>query len=172
MKIIDLEAVIKSLKEYLMEELEVEGSPDPMSRLNIYINNWNARKGDTLLSAIPNETERFIFSQRRRETANYKQWIDINAAEEIEYDSNFTAVAKTYIISLSSLIYDDYSDEVFFKATRMSEVLTEVMKHFLSEVQTHGLMFGQLQSGSIPQRVALKSSKALKSGVTYIAIIQ
>lgn len=172
MKIIDLEAVIKSLKEYLMEELEIEGSDEKISRLNYYINDWNLRKGDDLLDAIPNETERFIFSQRRRETANYKQWIDINAAEDITYDNNFTAVAKTYIISLSNLIYDDYSDAVFFKATRMSEVLVELMKNFLSAVQTQGLMFGQLENGTIPQRVALKGSKALKSGVTYIAVIQ
>ena len=107
-----------------------------------------------------------------RDFKAFKEWIDISVGEESELDANFDTIAKAYAISVSSMIQDDYSDAVFFKSIRMAEVLKNIMSNFMKEKINAGFMYGELTNSIVPERVAIKGSKALKSTVVYISVIQ
>jgi len=168
---IDLEDSFLKIISYMMEEVTLEDDT-VVSRLNYYIRNKNAEKGDSLLDEIPNDSSRFVLNQRMRDYKAFKNWIDIAIAESVEFDSNFNAVAKTYIFSINALYQDDLSNAVFYNSIRMAEVLKDLMVDFFANVKDFGFIYGFPQSNILPERVSVEGLKALKSGVLYTVVIQ
>jgi hypothetical protein len=172
----DLEELIKQFKTYLTETVtvEIDGVDVDMMRINFYIQLMNARKGDSLLNEIVQDSSlsRFTLAERVRDFNAFKEWIDISAGEDIEMDSNFNTVSKLYLLQVSSLIQDDMSSDVYFKSIRMGEVLKNIMVQFFRDNSFAGLMDGRVEGAHVPFRVSLKGSKALKSIVVYRALIQ
>lgn len=167
----DLEDAFKIIIAYLMEELPVQGG-GTISRLNYHINEMNLEKEDTLLDSIPNEDCRFVLHQRQKDMKLFKSWIDISVAENVAITPNFDAVAKDFIISVSSVIYDDLSKNTFYKSVRMAEVLKNIMVGFFRDVKDYGFAFGEMEANTLPDRVEVSGTKALMSGVVYMVTIQ
>ena len=167
----DAEDIFKSVIEYLMEELPIQGG-GTISRLNYYINAKNVEKGDTLLEDVPNDASRFILNQRIRDAKGFKNWIDIAVDTDVDLDSNFDTVAKTFIISVNSLLQDDFSDNIFYSSVRMAEVIKDAMVDYFKQYKVPGFMFGELTTNALPDRVSVKGTNALMSGVIYQMIIQ
>lgn len=167
----DSEDILKEVINYLMEELELVGG-GTISRLNFYINKKNEEKGDTLLGEVPNEECRFVFNQRQKDMKSFKTWIDIVVAENVELNSNFSTAAAEYAIAVDSLLYDDLSHDTFFKSIRMANVLKDIMNDYLKTKQEAGFMFGEIETNTLPDRVSADGCKMLRSGVTYLVVIQ
>lgn len=168
---IDLEDIFKAILAYLRHEVGVDGLGDPVTRLNFYINKKNEQKGDTLLEFIKDEDQRYVLNQRKREQGVLDQWIDIAVDDDVVINSNFDAAAKTYAISLSHLIQDDFKDSIFYKSCRMADVLQDIMGDFFKTSSDFGFMVGAVDRNGLPLRVSIKGTKALMSGVTYVATI-
>lgn len=167
----DLEDIFKDIIDYFMEELTLEDD-SVMSRINYYISIKNAEKGDDLLESIPNDAGRFVLNQRMKDPKAFKNWIDIAVAETVSFDARFDTVAKTFIISVNSLIMDDLSNNTFYRSVRMAEVLKNLMVDFFKTKTTFGFIDGYPESNTLPERVSVDGAKSLKSGVLYMVTIQ
>lgn len=167
---IDLEDIFKAIISHMMEMVQPEEG-DPMSRLNFFITNKNIEKGDTLLELIPNDEGRFVLNQRMKDMKAFKNWIDIAVAEVVDFDSNFEATAKNYIISVNSILMDDLSNNTFYRSVRMADVLKDIMIDFLRNKMQYGFVNGQPESNTLPERVLVEGAKAIKSGVLYMVTI-
>lgn len=167
MAIIDYEDITRNIIEYLREEQDYGFGTQ--TRLNYYITLANNAKGDTLLDEIPNLDNRYLLLERTREMKPFKNWIDLSIIETVQLDPNYNKVAKTYSITISSLIKDNLSDGTFYKAVRMTEVLKNIMNKFYEDNKHKpGFSDGRLASILVPSRVMAFGSKTLKTGIIYV----
>ena len=165
MRIRDSEDIVKSIIEYLTEIVATD--PD-ISRINKAINDINIKKGDGLLPNVSNDV---ILGQRLKEVnllTNGRLNIDVEAQPQ-DSNSTYDRVAKTYIVEVSFVIRDDFSDNIFFRALRMEGVITNIMEKYFDLKQQAGLISGEVQGTFTPDRILLGLQKysPIASGIIY-----
>lgn len=166
MSMIDYEDITRIILAYFKEEKDY--GLGVQSRLNYYIKLANNAKEDTLLNEIPNLDNRYVLFERTREMKNFEGWIDLSLSETTQVDSNFNTTSKTYIIIISSLLKDDLTNDTYFRALRMTEVLKNIMKEFFGDSRYNaGFQDGRIEQILVPSRIMAYGSKTIKTGIIY-----
>lgn len=163
---IDGEDIIKSLISYLTEDLG-----GGISRINQAITDSNTCKGDVLLPAVSND---IILGQRLQEVNVFqKGHLNIDIKSDIEAESKFNKVAKTYEVTVSYIRKDSFAKEIYFAGLRMEGVITKVMESYLETKREAGFIDGDIVGCFTPERVLLGNTteKAITSGVIYSIVI-
>ena len=168
----DAEDIVKSLIDYLTEEVAQDGGGNPISRINQAVIESNTKKGDTLLPAVSND---IIIGQRLKDWNNFKNGrLNIDVSAEGEGKPEYNTVAKIYRLEISYIIRDDNGNNVFFRALRMEGVITDVMTHYFKERTEGGFIRGLVTSSFTPESVLLGNTAyaAIRSGIVYQLTIQ
>lgn len=164
---IDYEDITRSIIAYFREIKDYGFGSE--TRLNYNITLANNAKGDSLLDDVPDNDDRYVLLERTREMKNFANWIDLSLSETTQANSNYSKVAKTYTVKISSLLKDDLSNDTYFKSVRMTEVLKNIMKNFFDDNRHDaGFSDGYIESILIPSRVMAYGSKTIKTGIIYI----
>ena len=167
MSMIDYEDITKEIVAYLRETKDY--GLGVQTRLNYNITLANNIKGDTLLNEIPDEDDRYVLFERVRDMKNLANWIDLSLSETTQINSNFDTIAKTYTITISSLLKDDVSNDTYFRSLRMIEVLKNIMNGFFKETRyNNGFLEGYIDAISVPNRVMVDNSKTIRTSLIYI----
>lgn len=162
-KIKDSEDIIRLITAYIKEDIG-----DGVTRINDFIQKENAEKGNDDL--MPDINSDVLLGQRLKEIQTQKGgWLNLAIEPEIVAIPNYDTTAIVYVVELSYILREDFSDITFLKSLRMQTVLKDLMNSFFKNEQIAGFMKGEIESLFSPTVVLLgnKSFPKIASGIIY-----